>query len=80
MQIDGEEVRNLFPHKFRLGIFWKIKVNLPIYLKREVYEQCVLPVITYDTATSTLTKRSTDELREVQRRVEGALLGFTRAN
>lgn len=44
--------------------------NLPICLKRKVYEQCVLLVITYGCKTLTLIKRSPNKLRIAQECVE----------
>lgn len=70
----------------RIGLGWAafgklrevFKSNIPICLKRKVYDQCVLPVITYGAETLTLTKKSAENLRVGQRAMERAMLGITR--
>lgn len=52
--------------------------EIPICLKRRVFEQCVAPVITYGAETLTLTRKVTHKLRVAQRAMERAMLGVTR--
>jgi len=69
----------------RIGLTWaafgKLKFifrsNMDIRLKTKVYEQCVLPVMTYGSETLTLTKASTNKLRVSQRAMERAMLGIS---
>ncbi len=42
------------------------KSNLAICLKRQVYDSCVLPAVTYDTETWTLTKQAQNKLAAAQ--------------
>ncbi len=51
--------------------------NLPISLKRKVYNQCILPVLTYGSGTWHLTKEETQKLRSAQRGIERKMLGST---
>ncbi len=51
--------------------------NLPLSLKREVYNQCILPVLTYESETWRLTKELQIKLRSAQRGMERRLLGIT---
>ena len=70
----------------RIGLGWAafgklretFKSDIPICLKRKVYEQCVLPVITYGAETLTFTKKSAENLRVAQRAMERAMLGITK--
>jgi len=70
----------------RIGLGWAafgklretFKSDIPICLKRKVYEQCVLPVMTYGAETLTLTKKTAENLRVAQRAMERAMLGITR--
>lgn len=54
------------------------KSDIPICLKRKVYEQCVLPVITYGAETLILTKKSAENLRVAQRAMDRAMFVITR--
>lgn len=49
------------------------KSDIPISLKKKV---CVLPVITYGTETSTLTKLNARSLKIAQRKMERSILGI----
>lgn len=40
------------------------KSKLPICLKRKMFDQCILPVLTYGAETLTLTKASASKLRD----------------
>ena len=54
-----------------------LKSKLPICLKRKVYNQCVIPAMTYGCETWKLTKRTENLLRIAQRAMERAMLGVT---
>lgn len=49
--------------------------DIPICLKRKVFDQCILPVLTYGAETLTLTSTSAKKLRVVQRKMERSMLG-----
>ena len=53
------------------------KSNLPICLKRKVFNQCILPVMTYGAETLTLTVTSARKLRITQRKMERSMLGVS---
>ena len=59
----------------KYGDFMKSK--LPLCLKRKVYNQCILPVITYGSETWCLTQRLERKLRTAQRSMERIMLGIT---
>ncbi|CAG9834558.1 unnamed protein product, partial [Diabrotica balteata] len=69
----------------RIGLTWAafgklshiLKSSIPMYLKRKVYNQCVLPVKTYGAETLTLTQKSADKLRVTQRAMERAMLNVS---
>jgi hypothetical protein len=69
----------------RIGLTWAAfgKLNfifrskMDIRLKTKVYEQCILPVMTYGSETLTLTKASANKLRVAQRAMERAMLGIS---
>lgn len=52
-------------------------LNMPISLKRKVYEACILPGSTYGLETATLTERSVKRLRTTQRAIERRMLGIS---
>jgi Reverse transcriptase (RNA-dependent DNA polymerase) len=54
------------------------KSDLPLCLKRRVFNQCVLPVLTYGCETWTLNTRDVQRLRVTQRGMERCMLGITR--
>ncbi|KAL3283461.1 hypothetical protein HHI36_006605 [Cryptolaemus montrouzieri] len=68
----------------RVGLTWAafgklsniLKSDIPICLKRKVYNQCVLPVMTYGAETLTLTKKSANKVRVAQRAMERCMLGL----
>ncbi len=72
--------------KKRIGMGWNtlgklgdiMNSNLPLSLKRRVYNQCVLPVLTYGSETWHLTKEQERKLRSSQRGMERKMLGVTR--
>ena len=74
--------------KRRTGLAWaaygKLKhifrSDIPLCLKRRVFDQCILPVMTYGSETSTLTKKSVNKVRVTQRAMERSLLGITIRN
>ncbi len=51
--------------------------NFPLSLKRKVYNQCILPVLTYGSETWRLTKELERKLRSAQRGMERRMLGIT---
>ncbi len=51
--------------------------NLPLSLKRKIYNQCILPVLTYGSETWHLTKEQERKLRSAQRRMERKMFGIT---
>ena len=68
----------------RIGLTWAafgklshiLKSDIPMCLKRKVYNQCVLPVLTYGAETSTLTKKTVNKIRVAQRNMERVMLGL----
>lgn len=75
-----EEINN------RVKLAWRafgrnsaiFRSSLPICLKRKVFDQCILPVLTYASETWTLTSRTVQKLQTTQRSMERCMLGFTR--
>ncbi|KAJ8868462.1 hypothetical protein PR048_029990 [Dryococelus australis] len=55
-----------------------LKSNMPVYFKKKVFDECVLPVLTYACQTWTLNCQAKQKLRTAQRGIERAMLGFTR--
>ncbi|KAI5743429.1 hypothetical protein M8J77_018082 [Diaphorina citri] len=59
--------------------YWKnamvFKSNMPLELKKQVFDQCVLPVLTYGSETWTLTEYIKGKLRTAQRAMERSMLG-----
>ena len=47
---------------------------MPLSLKRQVFDQCVLPTMTYGCQTWSLTKATTQRLRTAQRAMERKML------
>lgn len=64
-----------------LGAFGKhsqiMKSKMPLSLKRKIFSQCVLPVMTYGAETWRLTKQSESKLRSAQCAIERIMLGVT---
>ena len=54
-----------------------IKSNLAICLKRQVYNSCVLPAMTYGAETWTLTKQAQNKLAAAQTIMERSMLNIT---
>ncbi len=69
----------------RIGMGWSafgkknlvMNSNLPLSLKRKVYNQCILPVLMYGAETWRLTKELERKLRSAQRGMERRMLGIT---
>ncbi len=69
----------------RIGMGWSafgkqnlvMNSNLPLSLKRKVYNHCTLPVLTYGSETWRLTKELERKLRSAQRGMERRMLGIT---
>ena len=55
-----------------------MKSNIPMCLKRKVYNQCVQAALTYGCQTWAVTKRMQERLRTTQRSMERAMLGISR--
>ena len=53
------------------------KSNLAICLKRQVYNSCVLPAMTYGAETWTLTKQAQNNLAVAQTKMETSMLNIT---
>ena len=53
------------------------KSNLSICLKRQVYNSCVLPAMTYGAETWTLTKQAQNKLAAAQTKMERCMLNIT---
>ena len=51
--------------------------NISVCLKRKIYNQCVLPVLTYGSETWGLTKKAERKLRTAERKIERIMLGIT---
>ncbi len=51
--------------------------NLPLSLKRKVYNQCILAVLTYGSETWRLTKKLERKVRSAKRGMERRILGIT---
>ncbi len=54
-----------------------LNINLPLSLKRKVYNQYILPVLTNGSETCRLTKELERKLRRAQRGMERRMLGIT---
>lgn len=51
--------------------------NIPINLKRKVFNTCILPVMSYSMETTCLTVKSANKLRVTQRAIERIMLGIS---
>lgn len=51
-------------------------IDVPMSIKRKVYDQCVLLVTTYGAETLTLTKRSVEKMEVAQRKMKRFMLGI----
>ena len=54
------------------------KSNMPLCLKRKVFDQCILPVITYGCETWSLNSKMIQKLRVTQRGMERCMLGISK--
>ena len=69
--MNGDIQQKTFEIQRRIGLGWAafgklkntLKSKLPMCLKKKVFEQCVLPVITNGSETLTLTKGSAVKLQ-----------------
>ena len=50
--------------------------NMPLSLKKQVYDQCILPTMTYGCQTWSLTKNIGNKLKVAQRAMERKILGI----
>ncbi len=72
--------------KRRIGMGWSafgkqnlvMNSNLPLSLKRKVYNQCILLVLMYGSETWRFTKKLERKLRSALRAMERRMLGITR--
>lgn len=55
-----------------------LKSSLPMCLRRKVFNQCILPVLTYGSETWTLSAKAIQKLQTTQRSMERCMLGVTR--
>jgi hypothetical protein len=55
-----------------------LRGNIPICLKRKVFDQCILPVLIHGSESWTLTEEMIRKLRVTQRGMERSMLGITR--
>ena len=89
VKIDGEFLSNLrfaddiflcteTPQELQQMLHRDIfKSNLAICLKRQVYNSCVLPAMTYGAETWTLTKQAQNKLAAAQTKMERSMLNIT---
>lgn len=55
---------------------WILKSSkIQQYLKTRIYDQCILPILTYGSQTWTLTKANMDKITKTQRAMERSMLG-----
>ena len=54
-----------------------LKSNIPISLKRKLYNQCILPAMTYASETWTMSKAIEKRLAAAQRSMERSMIGVT---
>lgn len=52
--------------------------NMPVYFKKAVFDQCVLPVLTYGCEPLVLNKLTKVEFRTTQRTMKSSTLGLTK--
>ena len=78
--------RNLCQDQSSMELFWGKKTpkeipqdrKLPISLKKQVMDQCVLPAMTYGCQTWSLNKQLTNKLKTAQRAMERKMLGLNK--
>lgn len=69
----------------RIGLTWAaygklkevFKSDIPMCLKRKVFDQCVLPVLTYGAETLTLTRKVINKIQVAQRAMERSMLNLS---
>ncbi|GJQ74611.1 hypothetical protein Trydic_g21467 [Trypoxylus dichotomus] len=71
------EVRMTWAATGKLGFILKDS-KVPINLKGEVFNTCVLPVLTYGVETMSLKLKSATKLKTTQRAMERVTLGISR--
>lgn len=52
------------------------KSNIPLSLKKKVFDQYILPVLTYGSETWTLSKKMINRIQATQRRMERSMMGI----
>ena len=55
-----------------------LKGKIPLCLKRKVFDQCILPVMTYGCKTWNLSSKIAQELKAAQRGMERCMLGISK--
>ena len=60
-----------------LGLIFRDQ-ELPTSLKKQVFNQCIVPVLSYGAETWTTTKKLEKKLRVTERAMERILIGVTR--
>ena len=55
-----------------------MKSNIPICLKRKVFNQCVIPAMTYGSETWAVTKKMEQKLKTAQHSMERTMIGITK--
>lgn len=51
--------------------------KIPLYMRRRIFDQCILPVLTYGVQVWTFTKHNIDRLAKTQRSMERSMLHIT---
>ena len=67
----------------RIGLSWAafgklrhiLRSDIPICLRRKIFTQCVLPVLTYGAETLTLTKKNIHRIQVMQRKMDRSMVG-----
>ena len=54
-----------------------LKANIPLSLKRKLYNQCILPTMTYGSETWSMTKAIQRRLASAQRSIERSMIGVS---
>lgn len=56
---------------------YNFKSNIPVFLKRKIFNMFVHPVLTYGTETLALIKKIINAIQGAQRRMERSMLSIT---
>ena len=78
---DGQDIETKRRIQYGWAAFRKLSEvfqgDFPICLKRKLFNQCVLPTMTYGSETWNLTKQTVHQLQVAQRAMERAILGIS---